>query len=261
MKNLHNILLSVTVLLVIAVIGGVCTYKYYIVPNHIEPMLQLASEALKDSETQLMLADFADELVEEGVLGNSTAKNYIRRVNKQQLANREISEDEEEGTLDSILTEEDIQNHLSEKKENDDKRDNESIIVAYSSNSYLGIESIKSDADNQDSKPSSYHTYSDKQEYVKDNQSADAKAEQTQTLTQEEKNKTLYKKVINAMNTNERSTFLSVMTKVSIAEMRELYNSGSKEGIKTYLKEKLDGDTYKKSVSIFYKYAHLLYEE
>lgn len=259
MKNLHKILLSVTVLLVIAVIGGVCTYKYYVVPKHIEPMLQLASEALKDSETQLMLADFADELVEEGVLGNSTAKNYIRGINKQQLANRETSE--EEDALDSILTEEDIQKHFDEEKENANKRDNESMIVAYSSNSYLGIESIKSDADSQDSEPSSYHTYSDKQEYVKDNQSADAKAQQTQTITQEEKNKSLYNKVINAMNTNERSTFFSVMTKVSIAEMRELYNSGSKEGIKTYLKEKLDKDTYKKSVSIFYKYAHLLYEE
>ncbi len=259
MKNLHKILLSVTVLLVIAVIGGVCTYKYYIVPNHIEPMLQLASEALKDSETQLILADLADELVEEGVLGNSTAKNYIRRVNKQQLTNIETSQ--EEGALDSILTEEDIQRHFDEQKEKEDKRDDESMIVAYSSKSYLGIESIKSDADNEQSKPSSYHSYSDKQEYVKDNQSADAKAQQTQTLTQEEKNKSLYNKVINAMNTNERSIFFSVMTKVSITEMRELYNSGSKQGIKTYLKEKLDGDTYKKSVSIFYKYAHLLYEE
>ena len=259
MKNLHKILLSASILLVIAVIGGVCTYKYYIVPNHIEPMLQLASEALKDSETQLMLADFADELVEEGVLGNSTAKNYIRGINKQQLANRETAE--EEGALDSILTEEDIQKHFDEEKEKEAKRDNESMIVAYSSNSYLGIESIKSDANTQNSEPSSYHTYSDKQEYVKDNQSADAKAQQTQTLTQEEKNKTLYNKVINSMNTNERSTFFSVMTKVSIAEMRELYNSGNKESIKTYLKEKLDKDTNKKAVSIFYKYAHLLYEE
>ena len=259
MKNLHKILLSASILLVIAAIGGVFTYKYYIVPKHIEPMLQLASEALKDSETQLMLADFADELVEEGVLGNSTAKNYIRKINKQQLANRETAE--EEGALDSILTEEDIQKHFDEEKEKEAKRDNESMIVAYSSNSYLGIESIKSDADNQNSEPSSYHTYSDKQEYVKDNQSADAKAQQTQTLTQEEKNKLLYNKIMNAMNTNERSTFFSVMTKTSIAEMRELYNSGNKESIKTYLKEKLDKDTYKKAVSVFYKYAHLLYEE
>ena len=63
------------------------------------------------------------------------------------------------------------------------------------------------------------------------------------------------------MNSNERSTFFNVMTKVSVEQLKTLYNTGGKDDIKVYLKERLDEKTYKTAVSIFYKYAHLLYED
>lgn len=264
MELWKRIIIGAGALLIILGISGYCVYKYYIIPNHIEPMLHIASDALKDPTNQAALSDLANELVEEGALSRSTAKEYIRKINK--LHSTAGFEDNSENELDSILTEDDIQQHLDENSENSAKRDNESMIIAYSSNSNIGIETIKSEEDHPDSEPSSYHSYSDKQDYIKVNQSLDNMAyessiEETEEENPEDKAKSLYNKIVNAMNSNERSTFFSVMTKVSVEQLRTLYNTGGKEDIKIYLKERLDDQTYKSAVTIFYKYAHLLYED
>ena len=261
MELWKKILLVAGTLLIVLGISGYCVYKYYIIPNHIEPMLHLASDALKDPANQDALSELANELVNEGALSRSTAKEYIRRINK--LHNTVGFEDNTGNTLDSILTDDDIQEHLDKDNKKSDKRDNESMIIAYSSNSNIGIETIKSDSDHPDSEPSSYHSYSDKQDYIKSNQSQDAaayEASSKENNNTDEKAKSLYNKIINSMNSNERSTFFNVMTKISVEHLKTLYNTGGKEDIKTYLKEKLDDKTYKNAVSIFYKYAYLLYE-
>ena len=270
MELWKKIMIGVASLLVILGISGYCVYKYYIIPKHIEPMLHIASDALKDPSNQEALADLANELVEEGALNRSTAKEYIRKINK--LHNTAGFEESDESALDAIQTDEDIHKHLDDEDENAAKRDNESMIVAYSSNSNIGIETIKSEDDYPDSEPASYHSYSDKQDYIEYNQSQDAivKENEGSPLDDEqiddndakkEKAKSLYNNIINAMNSNERSTFFSVMTKVSVEKLKTLYNSGGKNDIKTYLKETLDEQTYKTAVTIFYKYAHLLYED
>lgn len=254
MKNSNKMLIGIVAFLVVASIGGFCLYKYYIVPKHIEPMLELASEALKDGNTQLDLAEFADELVEDGIISKSIAKNYIRNINKYNISQSKPTEGDNQ--LDSILTEEDIKKHIDEKGE---EPSNESMVIAYSRNSNLGIETIRSDADVNNIDPSGYHSYSDKQSQIAENQ-AEIFLPQEEVLPNE-KPQSLYQKITKAMSADEKSIFFNVMRKVSVAELRTLYNSGDKEGIKEHLSSRLDSSTYKKAVSIFYKYAELLYED
>lgn len=268
METWRKILIGITAFLAVIFITGFCIYNYYIIPTYIEPALQLASDALKDKEVQSLLADLADDLVDEGVLNQETAKNYIRQTNKQNRTSELI---EEENELETILTEEDIQEQFLDPESTAKPRDNESMIVAFSSNSNIGIETIKSEEDYSDKKTSSYHTYSDKQSYIAKNQDIDNNINTKENDTEKDsefvdidtdKNTatTLYNRVINAMAPQERTIFYTVLTKVSVADLRTLYSAGDKEGIKTHLKERLDNQTYKSAVSIFYKYAPLLYQ-
>ena len=269
METWRKILIGITAFLAVIFITGFCIYNYYIIPTYIEPALQLASDALKDKEVQSLLADLADDLVDEGVLNQETAKNYIRQTNKQNRTSELI---EEENELETILTEEDIQEQFLNPESTAKPRDNESMIVAFSSNSNIGIETIKSEEDYSDKKTSSYHTYSDKQSYIAKNQDIDNNINTKENDTEKDsefvdidtdKNTatTLYNRVINAMAPQERTIFYTVLTKVSVADLRTLYSAGDKEGIKTHLKERLDNQTYKSAVSIFYKYAPLLYQK
>lgn len=269
METWRKILIGIIAFLAVVFIGGFYIYNYYIIPTYIEPALQLASDALKDKEVQSLLAELADDLVDEGVLNQETAKNYIRQTNKQNRTSEPI---EEENELESILTEEDIQEQFLNPESTTKPRDTESMIVAFSSNSNIGIETIKSDEDQSEKKTSSYHTYSDKQAYIAKNQGIDhniaakkdeAKEDGEFVDIETDKNTatTLYNRVINAMAPQERTVFYTVLTKVSVAELRTLYSAGDKEGIKTHLKERLDTQIYKSAVSIFYKYAPLLYQK
>lgn len=269
METWRKILIGIIAFLAVVFIGGFYIYNYYIIPTYIEPALQLASDALKDKEVQSLLAELADDLVDEGVLNQETAKNYIRQTKKQNRTSEPI---EEENELESILTEEDIQEQFLNPESTTKPRDTESMIVAFSSNSNIGIETIKSDEDQSEKKTSSYHTYSDKQAYIAKNQGIDhniaakkdeAKEDGEFVDIETDKNTatTLYNRVINAMAPQERTVFYTVLTKVSVAELRTLYSAGDKEGIKAHLKERLDPQIYKSAVSIFYKYAPLLYQK
>ena len=139
METWRKILIGITAFLAVIFIAGFCIYNYYIIPAYIEPALQLASDALKDKEVQSLLADLADDLVDEGVLNQETAKNYIRQTNKQ---NRTAEPIEEENELETILTEEDIQEQFLDPESTAKPRDNESMIVAFSSNSNIGYLSV-----------------------------------------------------------------------------------------------------------------------
>ena len=122
MENWKKILIGIAAGVIVLIIGGITIYNNYIVPKYIEPALELASEALNDVDVQQMLTEWADELVEDGVLEQSVAKNYVRQTKKYNSDNSATIDDDE---LSEILNEEDLSKALDEENKKKNEKDNE----------------------------------------------------------------------------------------------------------------------------------------
>ncbi len=260
MKQWKKILVIVAAALV--VISGITAgvYNLYIVPKYIEPALEFVSSALMNSEYQDILSELANRLVDEGILDQYTAKTYLRKSRKYTSeGKREASRSDK-----NDFTDIDIDDILNEEEDSRKKDDN---IVIGTTRTSIGIEMVRSDNDYPDAEPSSYHSYSEKQSEINQNRENDDVAENLESnnedvLTFENDNtgNSLYNKIFKAMNQRERSTFLSVVSKIDITEVISLYNMGDRIGIKEHLQSRLSEDQYKEAIDIFYKYAPLLYQ-
>ncbi len=260
MKQWKKILVIVAAALVVLSAITASVYNLYIVPKYIEPALEFVSSALMNSEYQDILSELANRLVDEGILDQYTAKTYLRKSRKYTSEGKRETARSNKDDFTNI----DIDDILNEDEDSIKKDDN---IVIGTTRTNIGIEMIRSDNDYPDAEPSSYHSYSEKQSEINQNKENDVvidnsenNSEDVLTFEKDNAGNGLYSKIFKAMNQHERSTFLSVVSKIDITEVISLYNMGDRIGIKEHLQSRLSEEQYKEAIDIFYKYAPLLYK-
>ncbi len=255
MKLWKKILIIIAAVLVVLSAVGACVYKFYIVPKYIEPALEFVSTALMNSEYQDALSDLANELVEDGILDEYTAKTYLRKSRKYTSVGRNEIGNSKKDKLDSESLE-DIMN------DDTDENRREENVFAGTSRTKIRIEVVKSDADYPNEEYSGYHTYSEKQDTINKNKEDDYANTDVIEFTTDNTNTNqgLYNKIFSAMKPHERTVFLSVISQVDVTELISLYNMGDKAGVKEHLRSHLSDEQYKNAVDIFYKYSPLLYK-
>lgn len=268
MSLTKRILLIAATAIVVLAIGGMSVYKFVIVPKYIEPVLNSASEMLKDSEIQDTITDIAHDLADKGVIDNETLKNYMRKAKKYTASSRITG-----GSTMDDLTEQVTQSGARI----DTTSDNKSNIIN-SQKSSLGITEVKS-LDEEDTENAKINqSYSQKfsednvysleaaieeEEYtldeaVTDKQKADLGLDEAVETTRANK---LYDKIMKAMSAHERAVFFSVIGKADTSKLISLYQTSNRSGAKEYLQSILDNSEYNEAVEIFFKYAPLLLED
>lgn len=241
--------------------GAYIVYSKYIVPKYIEPVLETTADMLKDSDIQEALSGFAEELVANGSLDKETLKAYEKNINKYTKKNTSSGVSSSDAYSDS-------------KSDNTQELKDETTTIISSASSELGIKTVNTDPsvkgvagqkmsdkyrikDEEDDAPPEDKTYQGSSA-----SSDNSDSSSNDKTSKEDKEAVLYKKIINAMTPHERSVFYSVMLKADETKLRSIYASpNARAEAKEYLSSILNESEYSEAVTIFFKYAHLLYEE
>lgn len=266
-----KILLIVGGVLIALIIAGLSIYNFIIVPKYIEPVLTSASELLKDSEIQETLTTLAEDLADQGVIDNTTLKNYMKKA-KKYSKNTDIYSMQNTDEKDAAAQ--------SGSRITTTGSGSKSSSVVSSTKSSLGITEVRSMDEEDDLKENakinqSYskkfsedNIYSleqadDEMEYSLDSAVTDEKAAELEVKEAigSSRASRLYDKIIKAMSAKERSVFFSVIGKADTNTLISLYQTSDRAGAKQYLQSILDNGEYSEAVEIFFKYAPLLLEE
>lgn len=268
MSLVKRILLIAAIAAVVLTVGGISVYRFIIVPKYIEPVLNSASEMLRDSEIQETITDIAEDLADRGVIDNETFKNYMRKAEKYTASSRIAGESTLDGFTEQMSQSGARINTASDNKSN----------IINSQKSSLGITEVKS-LDEEDTENAKINqSYS--QKFSEDNVYSleEAAEEEEYTLDEAVTDKQndgsgldgaaettrankLYNKIMNAMSAHERAVFFSVIGKADTSKLISLYQTSDRSGAKEYLQSILDNSEYNEAVEIFFKYAPLLLED
>lgn len=259
MDTWKKILIIIASAAAVLVLGGICIYKFFVVPKYIEPVIISASTALRDADVQEVMIDLAQDLNDKGVIDNSTLRNYMNQAKKYVNSQNQTDLDFEEGDQDSISAGVEIDERI------DTAKDNDTTSVSTSTSS-LGIATIKvvgdTEQSNSSSVPKSEESYSQKfnisNEYADEEDDHD-NSEESGMISDEEA-KTIYNKIMAAMSSHEKNVFFSVIGKADTNKLMALYASSDKAEAKEYLMSILGEAEYEEALSIFYKYAPMLME-
>lgn len=272
-----KIVLIVIAVIAVLAIGGVSLYNFVIVPRYIEPVIASASEALRDSEIQDVITDVAEDLVDRGVIDETTFNNYMRQAEKY------TSESVSSGTVSSSYSSGSgrVTSGTSSADVNDEEDTaagyDETTVQSQSARSSLGVANVRTSEDG-DSEAKVNESYSRKYSTSNDEEEEQAALEEEQQYTfdqgtseeldpevqeaiSESRAKRIYDRIMSAMTMHERAVFFSVIERADTNTLMTMYNTSDKEGAKEYLQSILSNDEYSEAVEIFFKYAPMLLEE
>ena len=272
-----KIVLIVIAVIAVLAIGGVSLYNFVIVPRYIEPVIASASEALRDSEIQDVITDVAEDLVDRGVIDETTFNNYMRQAEKY------TSESASSGTVSSSYSSGSgrVTSGTSSADVNDEEDTaagyDETTVQSQSARSSLGVANVRTSEDG-DSEAKVNESYSRKYSTSNDEEEEQAALEEEQQYTfdqgtseeldpevqeaiSESRAKRIYDRIMSAMTMHERAVFFSVIERADTNTLMTMYNTSDKEGAKEYLQSILSNDEYSEAVEIFFKYAPMLLEE
>lgn len=255
MKRWH-IISGISLIMVCVLIAlGTLFYKYYLVPNYLEPVVNQISEYLQDEEVVEELYDHAMRLHDEGVMDDETYDNFITAYRTRMKNSDESKEDEARALLEAATS-----------PEGQVAEETSSLSAKYAS-SKVGVELVQTNE--------GYSSGSSSKRYSSERTSTRIKAEdiveaekivaneEKETVKEEEKEedlvKSAYAKLKENMTSGEYSDFVTIMGKMDINTLKTYISD--KEGLKQYMKSKLTEDEYKRIVNLGYKYMNLFIEE
>lgn len=234
--------------ILLVVFVGIMTYRFFVLPRYVEPMIEEISEYIKNDDVLDDIYEQAIALHDEGVMDDETYSNFIRMY--------EIYTRDDEEYARGILDAKEMEMGLESEKNN-----NNSVSARYASRK-VGTEMIK-EKDGSGGKADV--RYSDERNsnriQAEDVVEAEKILEEVEASETEEATQTpdivqsAYDKLRVNMSTSEFQTFVKIMSKLDIDTLKTYMND--KEGLKYYLHRNLSDDEYKSAVNLGYKYIYL----
>ena len=83
MKRWKIILISVILALLLLGGGGICVYRFFIVPRYLEPLLQTAVTILESEEVQKEISSLVKDFSDQGLLDEELLKQYLSLYEKK----------------------------------------------------------------------------------------------------------------------------------------------------------------------------------
>lgn len=258
MRRWQIISISVVAAVALLCIGGFVFYRYYLVPEYLEPVMEKVRDCVNEDEVLDTLYDQAVRFHDDGIMDDGVYDRFVDTYEKRTRDNESFARE--------IL-------EAKEKDENDSTTEPTSVSAKYASTK-VGVETIQTNDGESGGKST--------KRYSEERSSARIKAEDVveaekviyeiensteQPENEEEKAKTSAYAILKAnMTADEFNSFLSIMGKLDTGVLASYADKNSKslydkEGLKEYLHSRLSNDEYKKIVNMGYKYLYLFMED
>lgn len=248
MKKIKIILVAVITAVIILAAAGVGIYKFYLVPNYIEPALVKVTEVMEDDEFSTGITKQIKKLYDQGKLTGAQIEEYLAKHSselKSDNAGEDISLQNEEENSDAFSQDE---NEAEQQNEND-------------VNSQLGIESVKiKDENDESSNDSRTHYYKD--DDSNNNSSSESSASdktvsksELRTMSSDE----LYEKAKSIMSASDFSRAMAIKNKIDISTAVSMKNQGM-DALNSYLQSALTENEYLDALDLYVKYESCLTE-
>lgn len=252
MKKWHKVLIVACVAAAVVITAGFMVFRYFIEPKLAEPIINQVAEMLKNEDTIKQLYDNAVLEHANGNLSDEIYTKFISVYNKHKRNDEQFAKD--------VLESEDEHAY-------DDKDVETSSLSAKYASHKVGVEIINSN--DGEAKGKSGSTYSEERnsERTKAEDIVDAKKiisekEGDTPSTKEPLDESAaYAKLKENMTASEFTTFVSIMTKLDINDLRKYASEYDKTGLKEYLHSRLNNKEYKDIVNLGYKYIYLFLDD
>lgn len=255
MKRWKVVVISIAALIVLLVAGGVIFYKFYLVPEYLEPVMEKVRDYVNDDGVLDKLYDQAVRYHDEGVIEDNTYDKFVDAYEKH------IRDDE--AFAREILA-------AKEAEGNGSTTETTSISAKYASTK-VGVETIQTN--DGESGGASSKRYSE--ERTSDRVRAEDVVEAEKVMSEIEEGKvddiqkaqeSAYTKLKANMTADEFSTFLDIMGKLDTNILVKYVDKDNqsltdKSGLKEYLHSCLSNEEYKKIVNLGYKYINIFIEK
>ena len=248
MKKWHMTLIIGILSVGIFITLGIVVYKYYIVPRHIEPIVEKIDEYVTQDDIIDELYAQAETLHDSGIIEDSTYSDFVRSYNEYKRDDVEYAR------------------HVLEQNENKDDVDDSRNTLSTKYASYkVGVKSIqvnesddggKSDAKYSDERTSDRIKAEDVVEAERIIKEAEEKEKSTATPSPTPEDvQSAYDKLRANMTADEFATFTRIMRKLDISTLKA--NVTNKAAVKEYLTQNLTKEEYSSAVNLGYKYIHI----
>ena len=249
MKKWHIMLIVGILIVGIFTMLGIVVYKYYIVPRHIEPIVEKIDEYITQDDILDELYAEAETLHDNGIIEDSTYSDFVRAYNEYKRDDIEYAK--------RVLEE-------NEAKENTNANDN-TLSTRYASYK-VGMKAIQVNESDAGGKADA--TYSDERTSDRIKAEDVVEAEKIIKDVQEQEKSTAspsptpdsvqsaYDKLRTNMSADEFATFTRIMRKLDISTLKA--NITNKAALKEYLTANLTNEEYSEAVNLGYKYIHIV---
>lgn len=82
MKRWKIVLIAAIPTLALLIGGGVCVFRFFIVPRYVEPLLETAATILESEEVQKEISELARDFADQGLLDDELLKQYLALYDK-----------------------------------------------------------------------------------------------------------------------------------------------------------------------------------
>lgn len=249
MKKWHIMLILGVLVVGIFTMLGIVIYKYYIVPRHIEPIVEKIDEYVTQDDILDELYYEAETLHDNGIIEDSTYSDFVRAYNEYKRDDVEYAK--------RVLEE-------NEAKERTDANNNNTLSTKYASYK-VGMKAIQVNESDAGGKADT--TYSDERtsDRIKAEDVVEAEKIIKENQEQEKSNaspsptpdnvQSAYDKLRTNMSADEFATFTRIMRKLDISTLKA--NITNKAALKEYLTANLTNEEYSEAVNLGYKYIHI----
>ena len=249
MKKIKIILVAVITAVIILAAAGVGIYKFYLVPNYIEPALVKVTEVMEDDEFSTGITKQIKRLYDQGKLTGAQIEEYLAKHSS------ELKSDNAEEDI-SLQNENEEDSEAFAQDENGVEQQNENDV-----NSQLGIESVKiKDENDESSNDSRIHYYKD--DDSNNNSSSESSASdktvsksELRTMSSDE----LYEKAKSIMSASDFSRAMAIKNKIDISTAVSMKNQGM-DALNSYLQSALTENEYLDALDLYVKYESCLTE-
>ena len=240
MKKRQIILISAVCAVIAVIISLTCIYRSYVMPKHIEPVLEQVAVAVNDEDMQADLLEYAARLLDEGILSEETVQQYISRY--------DMPEDRDTKTVSRPESKSDSENRV--RDDNEDKNtQNDAVNWAHEK---LGIATVKVNDSKTDENKYSYS--------ARAKRSIATSAEDVKDTEDDEKtvseDSSLYDRIKSNMTASDLSAAYRLSSKIDIPYIKSVFTN--KREVRSYLSAALTEKDIAKAMELYLKYAYLL---
>lgn len=226
MKKWQIILISIITGLIALSVAGFCIFKFYIVPQYIDPMLRAAVQILNDEDIQEEISEAAREMADRGLLDVKLVDDYSQTVNNRKKSAADKAEAE----------------NADDKSETDN--------VEYIEKNSVGASNIKVQEDEKKysySNPSSAKVKPSVNTKTDDNISFDFDSNDEDSMLE---------KLSTEISSKDMARLYAISSKIDRAKVKSL--SSDRKALKEYIKSVLSEEEYAEGMELYMKYAHLM---